>query len=103
MTQRLIRQEVGSKISVPRAELQKYYDEHKDEFMREERVFLSEILVSTAGQGREGDRRLWKRKPRTWSSAPARERSSATWPGTTRMTDTATNGGQLGAFAVEKI
>ncbi len=50
MTQRLLGQEVGSKVSVPRAEAAKYYEEHKDEFMREERVFLSEILVSTAGK-----------------------------------------------------
>jgi peptidyl-prolyl cis-trans isomerase SurA len=50
MTRRLLEQEVGSKISVPRAEIEKYYEEHKDAFVREERVFLSEILLSTAGR-----------------------------------------------------
>lgn len=50
LTQRVIRQEVGSKISVPRAELQKYYEEHKKELVREEQVFLREILVSTEGK-----------------------------------------------------
>lgn len=47
LTQRVIGQEVGSKISVPDAEVQKYYDEHKTEFVRQEMVFLREILIST--------------------------------------------------------
>jgi len=50
LTQRVIGQEVGAKINVPKAELEKYYQEHKDEFIREERVFLRELLVSTAGK-----------------------------------------------------
>ena len=50
MKERLVQQEVGSKISIPRTELQKYYDEHKDQFIREERVFLSQILLSTTGK-----------------------------------------------------
>lgn len=50
MTRRLLDQEVGSKISVPRAEVEKYYQEHQNEFIREERVFLSEILLSTSGK-----------------------------------------------------
>lgn len=50
MTQRLMQQEVGSKITIPKAELQKYYEEHKDEFIREDRVFLSQILIDTAGK-----------------------------------------------------
>jgi peptidyl-prolyl cis-trans isomerase SurA len=50
LTQRLMQQEVGSKINIPRAELQKYYDDHKDEFIRKDRVFLSQIVVSTDGK-----------------------------------------------------
>src|SRR3954452_8378939 len=50
LTQRVIRQEVGSRISPPRAELEKYYNENKAKFMREERVFLRELLVSTEGK-----------------------------------------------------
>ncbi len=46
-TQRVIGQEVGSKISVPQAEIQKYYDDHKTEFVREEMVFLREILIAS--------------------------------------------------------
>lgn len=54
LTQRVIRMEVGSKINVPRAEIQKYYEEHKGEFDREERVFLRDILVSTEGKDDKG-------------------------------------------------
>lgn len=47
LTNRVIRQEVASKITIKREEAQQYYDGHKDEFQREERVYLREILVST--------------------------------------------------------
>jgi parvulin-like peptidyl-prolyl isomerase len=35
-------------------ELKKYYDEHKSEFVRQEQVFLREILVSTEGKDDKG-------------------------------------------------
>ena len=54
LTQRVIRQEVGSRLTVPRAELQKYYEENKQKFMREDRVFLREILISTEGKDEAG-------------------------------------------------
>ncbi len=53
LTQRVIRQEVGSRINIPRAEVVRYYEENKNEFVREERVFLREILLST--ENRDAD------------------------------------------------
>ena len=50
MTQRVIRQEVGGRITIPKSELLKYYEEHKSEFIRQEQVFLREILVSSVGK-----------------------------------------------------
>lgn len=50
LTQRVIGQEVSSKINIPRAEIEKYYNEHKDEFIRKERIFLREIFVSNEGR-----------------------------------------------------
>ena len=47
LTRRVIGQEVGSHINVPKEELQDYYDKHKTEFVRQEQVFLREILIST--------------------------------------------------------
>jgi len=54
LTRRVIQQEVGSKIVVPRAEVVKYYEEHKNEFVRDEQVFLREILISTEGKDAAG-------------------------------------------------
>jgi len=50
LTRRVIGQEVSSKIIIPKAEVRKYYDEHKDEFKREERVFLREIFLNIEGK-----------------------------------------------------
>ncbi len=50
LTRRVVWQEVGSRVSIPHADLEKYYQEHKNEFIREEQVFLREILVSTEGK-----------------------------------------------------
>ncbi len=47
LSQRVIQQEVGSKVGqqITPAEIQKYYDEHKAEMAQPERVRLSEILI----------------------------------------------------------
>ncbi len=54
LTQRVVRQEVASRINVKKDELRKYYDEHKDDFVREERIFLREILISTENKDAAG-------------------------------------------------
>jgi parvulin-like peptidyl-prolyl isomerase len=46
LSQRVIREEVGRRVSIKKEELQAYYENHKPEFMRQERVFLREILVA---------------------------------------------------------
>ena len=65
LTQRVISQEVMGRINVPHSDVEKYYEEHKKDFVREEQVFLSEILIST--EGRPPIRSPWPRSaPRTW-------------------------------------
>ncbi len=54
MRQQVIRREVGSRINIPTTELKKYYDEHPQEFTREESVILREILISTEGKDEAG-------------------------------------------------
>lgn len=54
LTQKVIREEVGSKMSIKKEEQQAYYDAHKSEFIRQERVFLREIMVSTEGKDAAG-------------------------------------------------
>lgn len=50
LTQRVISEEISSKMSIPEADQRKYYEEHKTEFTREEQVFLSQLLISTEGK-----------------------------------------------------
>ncbi|HUJ51000.1 MAG TPA: peptidylprolyl isomerase [Bryobacteraceae bacterium] len=54
LTQRVIRQEVSDKIPVKHEDVEKYYNEHKSEFVREERLYLREILISTDGKDAAG-------------------------------------------------
>jgi peptidyl-prolyl cis-trans isomerase SurA len=53
LTRRVISAEVGSKVNIPEADLRKYYDEHKSEFIRKAEVYLSQILISTEGKSPE--------------------------------------------------
>lgn len=51
LTQRVIGQEVMRNITIPEPEMQKYYAEHKGEFVRKDaEVFLSQIVISTDGK-----------------------------------------------------
>jgi peptidyl-prolyl cis-trans isomerase SurA len=50
LTKKVIGSEVGSHINVPKDEIQKYYNEHKQEFMRPEQVALRSIEVNTTGK-----------------------------------------------------
>ncbi|HXP89075.1 MAG TPA: peptidylprolyl isomerase [Bryobacteraceae bacterium] len=49
LTQEVIREEVLRKIQFKREELEAYYNAHKEDFQRKERVFLREILVAAQG------------------------------------------------------
>jgi peptidyl-prolyl cis-trans isomerase SurA len=54
LTQKVIGSEVGSHVQIMREEVQKYYDEHKDEFTQPERVRLSEILIANDPKAPKG-------------------------------------------------
>jgi peptidyl-prolyl cis-trans isomerase SurA len=54
LTQRVIREEVTEKMASKHEDIEKYYNEHKSEFVREERIFLQEILISTEGKDAAG-------------------------------------------------
>src|SRR5262249_31470722 len=77
LTQRVISQEVGSHINVTHDEIEKYYNEHKKEYVRPEQVALREIVVGREegcraarpeeksrhrAQARAGWRRLWRNR-----------------------------------------
>jgi peptidyl-prolyl cis-trans isomerase SurA len=50
LTREVIGQEVGRRIAFTDKEIADYYEAHKQDFMRDEKVFLSEILISTQGK-----------------------------------------------------
>ncbi|MDP9146507.1 MAG: peptidylprolyl isomerase [Acidobacteriota bacterium] len=50
LTQRVISSEVGSHITIGREDIEKYYNEHKSEFVRPEQVALRSIEVNTDGK-----------------------------------------------------
>ena len=54
LTQRVIGQEVYSKVNIPKADIEAYYEKNKAQFLRKERVFLREILISTQGKDAAG-------------------------------------------------
>jgi len=53
MAQRVISEEVGARIFVPEEDRKKYYEDHPDQFVRKEQVFLSQILLSTDSKTEE--------------------------------------------------
>ena len=46
----VIQEEIIRKLQFKKEELQAYYEQHKNDFQRQERVFLRNIFVSTAGK-----------------------------------------------------
>jgi peptidyl-prolyl cis-trans isomerase SurA len=50
LTQELVRREVGSRIIIGHDDVEKYYEEHKNEFNRPEQVVLEEIFLDTQGK-----------------------------------------------------
>jgi len=47
VTQLVMRDEVGRKVQFTQGEVERYYNQHKQEYVKPESVQLSEILVST--------------------------------------------------------
>jgi peptidyl-prolyl cis-trans isomerase SurA len=45
LTRRVISQEVGSHTNISKEKIQPHYDQHQAEFVRQEKVFLCEILI----------------------------------------------------------
>ena len=97
LTQRVIRQEVSGKMNVSRDDVQKYYDQHKSEFVRQEQIYLREILVSTEGKNAAGIAAAEKKA----KDLVARARKGERFPELARDNSdavTAPNYGDLGGF-----
>jgi parvulin-like peptidyl-prolyl isomerase len=98
LTERVIRQEVGGTINIPKAEVQKYYAEHKDEFVRDERIFLAQIYLSTAGKDAAALPVIEKKAKDLVARARKGERFAELARDNSDHPESAQNGGELGSF-----
>ncbi len=100
LTQRVIGQEVMRNVTVPEGDMQKYYEEHKADFMRKEsQVFLSQIVISTEGKSAEQVAVAEKKA----KDLVVRARKGEKFPELARDNsddvETAKNGGQIGPMS----
>lgn len=102
ITQRVVREQVGRTVTVPREELKKYYDEHKTDFQRQERVFLRQILVATEGKDEAGQAAAEKKA----KDLVARAKKGERFPELARDNSdapTAQQGGDMGPWEKGKL
>lgn len=97
LTKRVVGQEVGSHINVPKEDIQAYYDKHKADFVRQEQVFLREILISTGDGSPEAVAAAQKKA----TDIAARARKGEKFSDLVHQysdAETAKNDGELGAY-----
>jgi len=98
LTQRVISEEVSSRIAIPDAEKRKYYEQHKSEFVRDEEVFLQQILISTDGKTPDQIKAAEKKAKDLTDRARKGEKFSDLATTNSDDLETARNGGELPPF-----
>ena len=96
--QRVISEEVYRNIVIPKAEINKYYNEHKTEFIRQEMVSLREILISTGSGSAEQVAAAEKKAKGLVEKARKGEAKFTDLARQYSDAPTATSDGELGAF-----
>ena len=97
LTQRVIGQEVARAVVVTETEAQKFYDEHKSEYMRKEsQVFLSQIVISTEGKSPAQVAVAEKKATDLATRAKKGEKFNELARDNSDDVETAKNGGQIG-------
>jgi parvulin-like peptidyl-prolyl isomerase len=76
LTREVVGEEVGRHINISDKEIQAYYDAHKSDFIRDEKVFLSEILISIEGKDAAGVAAAEKKAKEIQTEAARGERFS---------------------------
>jgi peptidyl-prolyl cis-trans isomerase SurA len=96
-TQRVISEEVYRNVNIPKSEIEKYYNEHKTEFIRQEMVGLREILVSV-GDGSPDKVVASEKKAKGLVDRARKGEKFAELARQYSDAPTATSDGELGAF-----
>ena len=100
ITQDVMRQEVGQRISVTPGEAQRYFEEHKADYTQPESVHLSEILVSTGDAGSDDAAKVAAAKAKA-DDIDAKLKAGGDFAQLARTSSdgsTASEGGELGQF-----
>jgi parvulin-like peptidyl-prolyl isomerase len=98
LTQRVVGQEIGSRIAIAEPEMQKYYEEHKKDFVREDQVFLSQILISTEGKTAEQIAAAEKKAKDLSARGKKGEKFNELARDNSDDTETAKSGGYIGGY-----
>jgi parvulin-like peptidyl-prolyl isomerase len=98
LAQRVISAEVGQRINIPEADARKYYEEHKEEFVRQEQVFLSQILISTEGKNPDEIAAAEKKAKELATRARQGEKFSELASNNSDDPNSAKSGGFLGSY-----
>ncbi len=97
VTREVISQEVGRHVNFSDKEVADYYNAHKQDFIREEKVYLSEILISTEGKDPAGVTAAEKKAKQIADEASKGERFSDLARDNSDAI-TAKDGGMLGGY-----
>jgi parvulin-like peptidyl-prolyl isomerase len=103
LTQRVISEEVGSHIAIPEGEKRKYYDEHKADFVRDEQVFLQQIVISTEGKTPDQVAAAEKKAKDLVARARKGEKFADLAATNSDDLETARNGGELPGFKRDQL
>jgi peptidyl-prolyl cis-trans isomerase SurA len=97
LTRDVIGQEVGRHVNISPKEIEEYYNAHKSDFVREEKVYLSEILISTQGKDAAGVAAAGKKAKQLADDASKGQRFSDLARDNSDAS-TAKDGGALGGY-----
>ncbi len=98
LTQRVIGEEVSSHVVIPEPEKRKYYDEHKNDFVRDEQIFLQQILIGTEGKTPEQAAAAEKKAKDLVARARKGEKFADLAATNSDDLETARNGGELPGY-----
>jgi|HubBroStandDraft_1064217.scaffolds.fasta_scaffold04301_7 peptidyl-prolyl cis-trans isomerase SurA len=98
LTQKVIGEEISSRIVIPEPDKRKYYDAHKADFVRDEQVFLQQILISTEGKTPEQITAAERKAKDLVARARKGEKFSDLAATNSDDLETARNGGELPGF-----
>lgn len=98
MTDSVIREEIIRKIQFKREELEAFYNEHKADYQRQERIFLREILISTNGKDAAGVAAAEKKAKDIAARAKKGEKFPDLAQSNSDDTNTAQDGGAMPAY-----